>query len=216
MANDDFGRFKFWTGDVDYLTYGGTWHWSPRPGEHHFIRVFNWADTVGEREAAEVGETYNMELAVVITAEIAPRDHAGALRCVGLEEHAMELADAKKYVELDQLIAGACFDYGNKARITDTDTSNFHRTFRELKRDSLEAAEDPTVLDSRIVNRIGQTAREFMAGQMGPALDRGLEEGDPAVGIIAQMYKSADGQTLGGHIDQSGDTVMAVIAKHDK
>ena len=208
----DFGRFKVWHGDVNYLDYGGTWIWVVQIGEYHFIRLMNWEDAVGEREAAEVGFKYNMELSVVLTPDIPGSTKVDALKSCGMTEAVWDLVTLNKdYFEADKLTAGACFEHGAKARIEDVDTNNFHKTFRELAERSREIAGDDSALHETVANRIGQTAFEYMTGSMGPALARGLEAGSQEARILAKMYQASQGQTLGGHVDRHGDTVMDVV-----
>lgn len=207
----DMGRFKFWSGDVNYVDYGGTWCWRAGPLEFHFIELMNWEDQVGTREAEEVGYTYNVTLKIVHLDELSDRQVMSAIRCMGCEEVLQELETKKDIVGKLRLIAGCAAEYGTFCRGFDENGNNYRELIAEAKRASLSWAGDASILN-RPVNRIGQTGRELMRGDLASALHRGLTAGDMEARIMAQMYRASGGATLGGHI---GDDVMEVVNQHE-
>lgn len=209
--SDDMGRFKFWSGDVNYVDYGGTWCWRAGPLEFHFIELMNWEDRVGIREAEEVGYTYNVTLKIVHLDELSEWQAGSAIRSVGCEEALQELAVKKDIVGTLRLLAGCAAAYGTFCRGFDENGNNYRELIAEAKRASLSWAGDGSILD-RPVNRIGQTGRELMRGDLASALERGLEEGSPEAGVMAHLYRASGGATLGGYI---GDDVMEVVNQHE-
>lgn len=175
-------------GDVDYLSYGGTWCRRVGGQRFHFVRLGNWVDMVGERDAKADGlPSYNIELAEVDLDQLRPGRIRDALESCGDP-------DATDAVER----ALACFEYGAKAPLLNENGGNWRRLFAAAARESRAVAADPAALDQRTVNRVGQTAREYLTGDMGGAVTRGLEASDPTVSLIVRMYKAANYQTLGG------------------
>lgn len=112
-------------------------------------------------------------------------------------------------------LALCMFTYGAKAPLW-SDSANCARDLvREARRESRALEGDAEAYEARMarpVNALGSTAAEFARGDMASALGRGLEAGDKRAGIIAQMYRACDGQTLGAG---RADDVMKVIEKHD-
>ena len=207
----DMGGFKFWSGDVTYVDYGGTWCWQAGPLEFHFIELMNWEDQVGAREAEEVGYTYNVELKIVHVGELSDRQVMSAIRSMGCEEALQELETKKDIVGKLRLIAGCAAEYGTFCRGFDENGNNYRKLIAEAKQASLNWAGDDSILN-RPVNRIGQTGRELMRGDLASALHRGLTAGDTEARVMAQMYRASGGATLGGHI---GDDVMEVVNQHE-
>lgn len=185
----DMGRFKFWTGDRNFLDYGGTWVWQI-PGTHrfHFIELTNWEDAVGAREKAGSGlPTYHIQLSEVDLSEVSAQQITNAKESCGADNEPQN----------DARTAGWLNDYGAKADLFDEDGDNWRALFRAAAEESRIVADNSSVLDSRVVNRLGSTAREAMKGDMASALGRKLDEGDPAARVIAKMYQAADYNTLG-------------------
>jgi hypothetical protein len=207
----DMGRFKFWSGDVNYVDYGGTWCWRAGPLEFHFIELMNWEDQVGTREAEEVGYTYNVTLKIVHLDELSDQQVVSAIRGMGCEEVLQELETKKDTVGKLRLIAGCAAAYGTFCRGFDENGNNYRELIAEAKRASLSWAGDDSILD-RPVNRIGQTGRELMKGDLASALHRGMTAGDMEASIMAQMYRASGGATIGGYI---GDEVMEVVNRHE-
>jgi hypothetical protein len=205
------GRFKFWTGDTNFQDYGGTWYWRAGPLEFHFIELMNWEDQVGARDAEEVGYTYNVTLKIVHLDELSDQQVMSAIRVMGCEEVLQELETKKDIVGKLRLIAGCAAAYGTYCQGFDEDGNNYRKLIADAKRASLSWAGDASLLD-RPVNRIGQTGRELMRGDLASALHRGLTAGDPDAKIMAKLYRASGGATIGGYI---GDDVMDVVNRHE-
>ena len=184
--NQHTGRFKFTSGDVDFLDYGGKWHWSPREGEHHFIRLENQENCCG----SDATETYWCELRIVILDDVQD-SIADALHSTGADEFLEQIeigaCDPITAETRAQIIAEACEQYGVAAPVTSLAGGNWRKMFAECARDSQSIADDNARLDQGKVNAIGQTPREFMRGDMNRALCDGLAEGNPAAEILVSM-----------------------------
>lgn len=183
--------FKFLTGDVNYLDYGAKWY-RVIPGtndlRYHVIELINWEDAVGRD--AEGGPTYNMDLSEI---------DLGAIS----EETIRQAIDSCGWLDEDDLtelaIVEACHGYGCKAPLWNEDGNNFRELMAEAKRQSREL-DDPEaheVAMQRPVNRLGETASEFMRGDLWSALRRAKENPTPDQALVLRMY-GACSHTLGG------------------
>lgn len=169
--------FEFAMGDLNYLDYGATWTRQISETCFHFISLINWEDAVGEREAAEIGQTYNLSLAEVDLALISAEKITRALEFCGQQSEQAPLWRAY-----------ACLEYGIKAPLEDENTNNYRRTFQRFTRRSRELQTQPSLHQAAMakpVNRIGSTALEFMQGDMDSALNR-MEE-CPTKSILLKM-----------------------------
>ena len=205
----DVGRFKFWSGDGNFLDYGGLWGWQiPSTRRFHLIELTNWEDAVGAKEKAE-GDlpTYNIQLSEVDLAEVSGAQIKNALEscCLDLEDIPEDRRDA--------VTAEALYHYGYRAPLWDEGGNNWRALFRAAAQQSREVAGNASFLDEHVVNRMGASAREYMRGDMASALGRKLDEGDPAARVIAKMYQAADYQTLGG---ETADDIREVVEKERK
>ena len=178
------GRFRFLSGDVDFLGYGGRWYWQAAPGVYHVIKLDNQEECCG----SDATETYWCDLRVVDLNAIPSSEIASALDSCGAAEYALEAELEEDYARRALILADACDSYGAYAPITSIAGNNWRKMWRECAQESRSIAGDPDALDRGSVNGIGQTPREYMTGNMADALARGLESGDPACGLIAKMY----------------------------
>ena len=175
--------FKFLTGNLDYLTYGAKWfRLIPETREYHILELINWEDSCGEAEAKQVGSTYCMDLSIVDLDMIDTAHLESALECYGvsLDQDGMT----------DEWRAEAYHGYGLRAPIDSANTSNFHRTFRNLARQSREISRDASTKRKsmqRPVNKIGSTAAEYMCGDLNAALVRGIMKEDPTAMLLAKI-----------------------------
>lgn len=202
MTMQDMGRFKAYSGDVDFINHGGTWWWMP-PTEGrevvHFIRCWSWEDYCSEIPG------YGFDLRVVIPSLVPHRRVSAALESAGAREEACAALEADDYQRLTVVIAGALQEYG--ACLTESFSgTNWWKTMAEVKRASLaydweEGLEKP-------VNRIGQTGYELLQGDLASSFARAGEEGR----LLAKMYVAAEGKTLGGQIDGGQLAMMKEIA----
>ena len=187
-TNPTLYGFKFLIGDCSYLDYGAKWfRVVPDTREYHIIELINWDDTVGEREAKEIGETYNLSLSIVDLDAISVETRQSALESCGVSLDTDGMTDEWQ--------AEACHGYGACAPISDVNTSNFHKTFKDLARQSRAISKDTELRQSvmeKPVNRIGSTADECMRGDFQSALVRGLQKGDTAARVLGKMHGLTD------------------------
>ena len=202
------GRFRFLTGDVNFVDYGGAWYWHAGDRVYHVIRLDNQEDCCG-RDAAE---TYWCDLRIVDLNAVGA-SIGNALESCGALDYALQAELDKDYARRDLIIVEACVAYGAYAPMVSLSGNNWRKMWRECARESRAVAGDASALDRGSVNGIGQTPREYMTGDMVSALGRGLDAGDQTCNLIARMYAATAGQTLGGYI---GNDVMAVAAKAEQ
>lgn len=168
----DFGSFKWLTGDCNFVDYGGKW--IRRVGERrfHIIELMNWIEAVGEREAAEVGAKYCVDLSEV---DLTAIDPTKALKSCGYEQadsgaivqpcDGAEICDA---AHADLCIAEACHGYGANAPLWGESGNNYlklMRSARSFSRSLDDAAAHEDAMD-RPVNKIGTSARNYMIGNL--------------------------------------------------
>jgi hypothetical protein len=97
----------------------------------------------------------------------------------------------------DGALAECCDSYGVHAPLGSWQGNNARNLLRQAYRLANELL-DGEALESQLekpVNKIGSTAREFMAGDIFSALQRGVESGKPDARIMAKMY-GVDQQTI--------------------
>jgi len=189
----NFGSFKFLTGDVNFADYGGKWCRKVGERRYHVIELLNWEETVGEREASEIGATYNVSLSEIDLDQI---DTSDALKSCGwyLDSDGLLFSEAGDQIAdletQDLAIVDACHGYGCKAPLSD-ESGNSYRALianaRKLSR-SLDAPEKRAVALAKPVNALGSTALEYMRGDIDSAIDRGMSAGDPKALLMGRLY----------------------------
>ena len=97
--------FKFLTGDVDYKTYSEKWISTKKYNSGKFdywfvLELINWEDTIGEREAKEVGAKYNVSLFVVSPSKAGEEKIKRAMSCCGIEDAEVTSLNDEMKVEL--------------------------------------------------------------------------------------------------------------------
>lgn len=187
------------------------WLWVCRDSlAYIFIEVVDWVAACGK----DAEFWFNASVSVVDLLTISPKTVAGAMVSCGCSDE----LDFK--VELDRLrMAEMCFSVGAKAPLWDdyggvgkdrfANPDERHPAFRTLRANARRFAEQELfddekrnhLLDTKVVNKIGNTAREYMSGIEGTwdALRRIKEAGDsatPEQQLVLKMYQGA-GQTLG-------------------
>ncbi len=166
--------FRFLTGDVNYLDYGGKWIRRVSETRYHVIELTNWEDAIFRD--AEGGPTYCVDLSEIdITSPV--------------------LRDARRSMDVDSedpnplALVEALHGYGAKAPLFQEDGNNFRTLFRAAVRES-KALDDPSAREAamaRPVNKIGSTAAEFAAGDINSAILRGLADGNPVANLMARV-----------------------------
>jgi hypothetical protein len=164
-------RFRWLTGDRDFLTYGGKWI-STRQNNGEFdyylvIELLNWRETVGEREAPP--ETYNVSLSVVSPQEAQGKISA-ALDCCGITEAMLQTATGNGY--RDTVLVEALYTYGIHTPVWSKDGNNWRALMREARQEARQCEFLFGFYLDRPVNRIGTTGWESLRGDLTSALDR--------------------------------------------
>jgi len=181
-------RFFRLGGDVNWSDYGGTWYRRVGPGRYHIMELINWIEACGEREAKEIGATYNVSLSEVDVAAASDKVKEEAKRSCGWEG----MEEQVNNVEL--MWAEVLFQYGYKAPLWDKNGNNYSLLMKEAREESA-SLDDPEAHEAamnRPVNKIGSTAREFMQGDFASAMDRGVREGRTDAKIMAKMHGVPD------------------------
>ena len=196
----------------------GQWLWVVRDGlSYIFLEVIDLVEYMG-RDATEV---WSASVSVVDLITTPLETVASAIRSAGAED--MEL-DFKK--ESDRLaIAEMCYSHGAKAPLWDgfardikdiekerfADRSDHDPEFLKLRKEAREFAETlfdeaerNEQLDNKVVNALGQTAREYANGTVAlwDSLRRIQALGDDATDaqkLMLKMYAGAE-RTLGGNM----------------
>ncbi len=170
-----------WTynGDVNMLDYGGTNSRCIGSRQFQFVELINMDDSCGRDN--EDQPKYAVELRLVDLDAIPQDTLQSALRCCG-QEHLDQPSD--------EILADCCNQYGCHAPLGSWSSNNARKLLRDAYKLANELC-DAAALDARLnrtVNRIGSTAREFMAGDIASTLQRGVESGSPGARIMAKMY----------------------------
>lgn len=88
-------------------------------------------------------------------------------------------------------IAEACFSHGCKAPVHSESSNNRGKLIAEGRREAREMSGDEDLLENRmgrVVNKLGCTAAEFMAGDIESAMQRGVEKGDTTARLMAKLH----------------------------
>lgn len=175
-------RFKWLTGDVNWLTYGGKWISNKQNnGEFDYwlvLEILNWEESVSERDAAEIGHKYNVQLSVVSPGQAGQKNIEAAQSCCGVDDEMLARAGDEGKVEI-------LYSYGVHTPIFDKGGNNAHKLIREAKRyANQEASTLFGFLMDRPVNKIGTTGWESLRGDMDSAIKRAV---GPEADIIRKM-----------------------------
>ena len=174
-------HFKFLTGDVNWLNYGGKWI-SQKLSDGKFnyflvIELINWEDACGELSN---GNKYNVSLAIVSPESVGEEKINKAKESMGLDSKEL---DEKTTVEI-------LHSYGLKADIWGENGNNAHKLINLAKKEanSVELMVD-VYLDKQL-NKIGSTAREIMVGDYSGGIQRTIESGTQEGKILAKIYSA--------------------------
>lgn len=110
-------------------------------------------------------------------------------------ERRKAIRDRLPLPENELAIAEACFRNGNKAPLYWKESKGQKKLIAEGRREARRLVNDADELEdrmSRTVNRIGSTAKEFMQGDITPALYRGVMAGDVMAQTLAKMHGVSD------------------------
>ena len=178
-------------GDIDVLGYGGTFVRHVGERRYHAIRFDNMDEACGSDNEGQA--TYHGSLVEV---DLATADIESAISSCGDEGETYE------DIWLAFMVAG----YGEYAPLSDEASNNGNKIIANLKRESREIEGDSgryEALMDRPVNAIGSTAREFQAGDIQSAIDRGLRR-DNAAASIMQKLQSPRQPVQFGLLTESG------------
>lgn len=174
--------FQWLTGDVSWLEYGAKWV-REIPGSngqrYHVLSFDNWAEYEREPELK-----YMVDLSEIDLENISDETKASAMECCDVsigETHANPL-----------VMVECLHSYGAKAPLYDESGNNAGKLIRAAKRCSYEITASSEAYEQAMtkpVNKLGSTAREFMAGDIDSAIGRGLEAGDRNAEIVALMMR---------------------------
>ena len=174
-----FIRFRFLSGDADYATYGGKWI-SNRQNSGEFdyyfvIELMNWEEVVGEREAQEVGATYNVSLSVVSPQEAGESNLHQAYDCCGIEPDMLARAEENGY--LAEMQVEALHGYGLYTPVFDANGNNWRKLMRQARQEAHNCEMLFGFYMDKPVNRIGETGWERLRGaNPREVLDRVLQK----------------------------------------
>jgi hypothetical protein len=164
--------FRFLTGDVNWLDYGGKWYRKVADTRYHVIDLTNMWDATGDKSAPQ----YNVSLLEV---DITSLQLKNAIS--GYDE---DLQD-NELVKVDALAS-----YGAGAPLWTQYGGNSKKLLAEARGES-RSLDDPEKYEeamSRPVNAIGSTAREYAAGDFQSAITRGVERGNANAKLMAKLH----------------------------
>lgn len=156
-------RFKFLTGDVNWLDYGGKWVSNRlNNGDWDYwlvIELLNWHDAVGEREAPA---KYNVEVSAVSPEAAGEENLKRAKECCGVEDDCNTLT-----------LVEALHSYGVKAVLHSESGDNAHKLLKKAREEAKVQGDFlfGFAMD-RTQNRIGDSGWDFISGNIGKNLFR--------------------------------------------
>lgn len=190
--------FQFYTGDTNWLGYGGVWARCIGTARYHFVELTNIDEACGRDN--EENPTYVVELAEVDLPQIPKSLLVQVGKSFGLDDLLDDMPKGEAY---DRAWAYNCFEYGAKAPLDQIATDNGHKGLRAMIKASYlltSNREAHIAALSKPVNRIGASALEYMVGDLTTPLLRGIAEGEPQACLMGRIYEKCGGQTLGGEV----------------
>jgi hypothetical protein len=173
-------RFTFLTGDCNFVDYGGKWI-SNRQNNGEFdyyfvIELLNWRESVGEREAKEIGSKYHISLSVVAPSQVSENNMQQAYNCSGIGADTLRNAETGGY--LANVQAEALHGYSGGTQVYGANGNNWQSLMRLTKRESRQCASLLGFYLDRPVNRLGMTGWESIKlTDTRTVLERVLSEG---------------------------------------
>jgi len=203
MVKHKVSGMRGWTdigSDVSWDDHGGLWARATRePGVYYVIRFENMVECCGERDAAEIGYTYEASVYMLDLAAIGDAGIASALRSSGwkydgvtgdvVNEYDGEIVASGPAAELT--IVYACRSYGHGAPL-ETFTGNARPSHirAEARRYAETCMRDAGLLAARLarpVNAIGSTAAEYGRGDITAAFSR-MAPDSPENTLMLRLY----------------------------
>ena len=187
-------HFKWLTGDVDYLNYGGKWYRKVADTRYHVIELINYWDATGEKDM----DKYYVSLSEV---DLESPQLKEAIRSCGDEEYDSEL------MRVDSLAS-----YGAKAPLGNWSGGNANKLLSEAKQES-RSLDDPEAYEtamSRPVNALGSTAREYANGDFNSAIMRGIARQDKPAELMGKITHNTSLETLAKSYYNSDGTLRRI------
>ena len=161
------------------LDYGGKNFRQSGKRQFQFVELINMDDACGRDNAKQ--PKYNVSLRLVDLDAIPAEGQARAKKSCGWYG-----AES----DTDIAIAEMCDDYGLHAPLDQWNGNNARQLLRAAYREA-NSLLNSDALESKLdrpVNAIGSSAREFMAGDIYSAMQRGCESGDSSARLLAKMH----------------------------
>lgn len=174
-------RFDRWYED----TPGGKYGRKLGLGRYQVIEWIDMWDATGEEDQ----DRYCVDLNEVDLGVLSPKNIEDAKKCCGWDKtwfKPTDTADRK-----GRALVECCFDYGFKGPLGGWSGNNLKKLMTQARKYAAELDAEPDRYEealNRPVNKIGSTAREFMAGDINSAMARGIAEGRPESKLMAKMY----------------------------
>lgn len=175
-------KFKFLTGDVNWLDYGGKWvSQKLNNGEFDYwlvIELLNMDDACGRDNEGK--DKYNVSLSCVSPGEAGRENIEKAKECCGWEDGAHTLND----LGLVEML----HSYGVSAHLWQADGNNAHKLIRKAKEQAKITSFTFGFMMDRAVNRIGTTGWEAIKGDITAGLSRTIASGTTEGQILGKMH----------------------------
>lgn len=168
-----------YSGDVNMLDYGGKNTRRIDKRQFQIMELINMDEACGWDNAGQ--PKYHVELRLIDLDAIPAKEIHSALSYCG-QEHLDNPSD--------EILADCCDSYGTHAPLGNWSGNNARKLLREAYQEANRLL-DSSALEEQLdrpVNKIGSSAREFMAGDITSALQRGVESGNTDARIMAKMY----------------------------
>jgi hypothetical protein len=153
-------KFKFFSGDVDWHTYGGIFlSQKQNNGEFDFwfaIRAENWANLVGEEEATQ---KYCVSLLSVSIQEAEGEGLQQALECCGMDEEEEDITEEMKIYAL--------LSHGTYANLWEGNGNNINKLMKKARNQANLASMLYGFYMDKQQNAIGNTGWDFQKGKVG-------------------------------------------------
>lgn len=198
--------FKFLTGDMNYVDYGGKWYRCVAKGRFHVIELTNMDEACGRDN--EGRPTYVVELSGIDLYETPRKEIESALRscgwkmiafspksllpCTVVDDYRGDVIGSNAAAEL--VLVEALHSYGCRAPLESWEGNNWEELMK-LARAESKTLDDPIEFEERMnrpVNQLGSSAREYMQGDIQSALVRGVAAQRPEAMLMAKLQGAPD------------------------
>lgn len=168
-----------YTGDVNMLDYGGKNTRQTGKRQFQVVELMNMDEACGRDNDGQ--PKYNVELRFVDLDAIPQREVDSAIQSCGWE--GMDKGN-------DAMLAECLDSYGLHAPLGQWSGNNARKLLRQAYREANTLLDSDTLEEKldQPVNRIGSSAREFMAGDLVSAMQRGVESGNQDARSMAKMH----------------------------